>query len=67
VHWRYELPLKRTTKCHIQKLLAQRHDQILKGWLRYVENINGERKIYGMSLIGCEVGNEKGSNDLVKY
>jgi hypothetical protein len=49
VRWRYEWPLKRTTKWHVQKLLARRQQQVLKRWLRYVKNLNGEGKRSGRS------------------
>jgi hypothetical protein len=38
---------------------------VLKRWLRYVENLNGEGKRSGRGLVGCQVGNVKGSIDLV--
>jgi hypothetical protein len=38
---------------------------VLKCQLRYLENISGEGKRYGRSLIGFQVGNVKGSVDLV--
>jgi hypothetical protein len=39
--------------------------KVLKRWLRYVENLNGEGKRSGRSLIGFQVGNVKGSVDLI--
>jgi hypothetical protein len=65
VHWRYEWPLKRTTKWPVQKLLARGKQQVLKRWLRYAENLSDEGKRSGRGLIGFQVGNEKGSVDLV--
>jgi hypothetical protein len=45
VHWRYEWPLKRKVKWHVQKLLARGQQQELKRWLRHVENLSDtERK-----------------------
>jgi hypothetical protein len=63
--WRYEWPLKRTTKCHVWKLLARGQQQVLKRWLRYVGNLSDEGKRCGKSLIGFQVSNEKGSMDLI--
>jgi hypothetical protein len=40
---------------------------VLRRWLRYVKNLNGEGKRSGRNLIGFEVGNEKGSVDLVNF
>jgi hypothetical protein len=57
--------LKRITKWLVQKLLASRQHQVLKRWSRYVENLNGEGRRSGKSLIGIQVGNEKGSVDLL--
>jgi hypothetical protein len=34
VHWRYEWPLKRKAKWHVQKLLARRQQQVMRRWLR---------------------------------
>jgi hypothetical protein len=49
------------------KLLARRKQQVLKRWLRYVENLNGEGKRSGRGLVGFQVGNEKGSVDLINF
>jgi hypothetical protein len=51
VHWRYEWPLKRTTKWHVQMLLAQRQQHVLKRWLRYVVKTSmvRERDLGGFS------------------
>jgi hypothetical protein len=65
VHWRYECPLKRTTKTHVRKLLDRRKQQVLKRWLRYVEILNGEGKRSGRILIGFQVGNKEESSDLI--
>jgi hypothetical protein len=65
VHWRYEWPLKRTTRWPVQKLLARRQQQVLKRWLRHAENLSHKGKRSGKSLIDFQVGNEKGSVDLV--
>jgi hypothetical protein len=35
--------------------------------LRYAKNLNGEGKRSGIGLIGFQVGNEKGSVDLVNF
>jgi hypothetical protein len=40
VHWRYEWPLKRRVKWHVQKLLARRKQQVLRRWLREVETLS---------------------------
>jgi hypothetical protein len=65
VRWRYEWPLRRTTKWTIRKLLAQNQQQVLRRWLRHVENLIDEGKRSGRGLEGCQVGNNKGSMDLV--
>jgi hypothetical protein len=67
VHWRYEWPLKRTTRWHVQKLLARRQQQMLKRWLRHAENLGHKGKRSGKDLAGCQVGNESGSVDLIKF
>jgi hypothetical protein len=59
VHWRYEWPLKRTTKWPVQKLLVKRKQQVLKRWLRHAENLSHKGKRSGRGLIGFQVGNEK--------
>jgi hypothetical protein len=56
VHWRYEWPLKRKAKWHVQKLLARRQQQVLKRWLRHVENLSDEGKRSGRGLIDCPGG-----------
>jgi hypothetical protein len=38
---------------------------VLRRWLRYVENLSGKGKRSGRNLIGCQVGNVKGSVDLI--
>jgi hypothetical protein len=65
VCWRYEWPLKRTTKWPVRKLLARNQQQVLRRWLRHAENLSGEGKRSGRNLIGFQVGNVKGSVDLV--
>jgi len=65
VHWRYEWPLKRKVIWHVQKLLTQSQQQVLKRWLRHVENINDEGKRYDRYLIDLQVGNDKRSFDLI--
>jgi hypothetical protein len=67
VRWRYEWTLKRKAKWLVQKLLVKTQQQVLKRWLRYVENLNDEGKRYGKGLVGCQVGNEKGLMDLVNF
>jgi hypothetical protein len=50
VRWRYEWPLKRKSKWHVQKLLARRQQQVLKRWLRHVENLSDEGKRSGREV-----------------
>jgi hypothetical protein len=59
--------LKRTTRWHVQKLLARRKKWVLKRWLRHVENLSHKTNKSDKSLIDCQVGNDKGSMDLVNY
>jgi hypothetical protein len=40
---------------------------VLKIWLRYDENLSDEGKRSRRGPIGFQVGNEKGSVDLVNY
>jgi hypothetical protein len=40
VHWRYECPLDRKEKWPVQKLLARKKQQELRGWLRELENLS---------------------------
>jgi hypothetical protein len=40
VHWRYECPLNRKEKWHVQKLLARKKQQELRRWLRELENLS---------------------------
>jgi hypothetical protein len=40
VHWRYEWPLNRKVKWHVQKLLARKQQQELRKWLRHVETLS---------------------------
>jgi hypothetical protein len=51
VRWRYEWPLKRKSRWHVQKLLARRKQQVLKRWLRHVENLSDEGKRSGRDLV----------------
>jgi hypothetical protein len=57
--------LKRTTRWPVQKLLARRKQQRLKRWPRKAETLSHKGKRSGKSLIDFQVGNEKGSMDLV--
>jgi hypothetical protein len=59
--------LKRIAKWSIYKLLVKRHQQVLKRWLRYAENLSDEGKRSGKGLVGFHVGNEKGSVDLANF
>jgi len=54
------------SKWHVQKLLARGKKHVLKRWLRYAKKLSGEGKISSRGLIGFQVGNHKGSVDLVK-
>jgi hypothetical protein len=65
VHWRYEWPLKRTTNGLFRSCWPERKQQRLKRWLRHAENLSHKGKRSGKSLIDCQVGNEKGSVDLI--
>jgi hypothetical protein len=65
VRWRYEWPLKREAKWPLQKLLTRIQQQMLRRWLRHVENFSDEGKRSGRGLVGFQVGNEKGSMDLI--
>jgi hypothetical protein len=67
VRWRYEWPLKRAAKWPVWNLLARRKQQVLKRWLRYDENLSVEGKISGRGPAGFQVGNEKGSVDLINF
>jgi len=53
VHWRYEWPLKRKTRWPIHKLLDRRKKNMLKRWLRHLENLSDERKRFGRGLVDC--------------
>jgi hypothetical protein len=46
--------------------LARRQQKVLKWWLRHAKNFIDEGKIFGRGLVDFQVGNEKGSIDLVK-
>jgi hypothetical protein len=39
---------------------------MLKRWLRHAKNLFHKRKRSGKGLVDCEVGNEKGSVDLIE-
>jgi hypothetical protein len=65
VHWRYEWPLKRTTKWHVQNLLARGKQQRLKRWLRHAENLSHKGKRSGKGLVDFQVSKVKGSVDLI--
>jgi hypothetical protein len=55
VHWRYKWTVKRKVKWRIKNLLARRNQQILRRWLREVENLidTEDRVVYICEL---EVG-----------
>jgi hypothetical protein len=40
---------------------------MLKRWLRYTESLSGEGKRYCRGLVDFQVGNEKGSGDIINY
>jgi hypothetical protein len=40
VHWRYEWPLNKKSKWHVQNFLARKQQQELKKWLRYAESLS---------------------------
>jgi len=40
---------------------------VLKMWLRHVENLSDEGKRSGRDIIGCHVGNEKISVDVINF
>jgi hypothetical protein len=44
VHWTYEWPLKRKAKWHVQKFLARRQQQVMRKWLRHVENLSDTKE-----------------------
>jgi hypothetical protein len=70
VHWRYEWPLNRKEKWHVQKLLARKQQQVVRRWLRHVENLSDteEEMVY---ICEPEVGRtlsdeeERSSKDLI--
>jgi hypothetical protein len=45
--------------------LSREKQQVLKRWLRYDGNLSDEGKRSGRGIVGFQVGNEKGSMDLV--
>jgi hypothetical protein len=47
--------------------LAKRKQQILKRWLRHVENLGHKENRSRKILIDFQVGNEKGLVDLIDY
>jgi hypothetical protein len=51
----------------VQRLLARRQQQVLKRWLRHVENLSDQGKRSGRGLVDFQVGNEKGSVDLINF
>jgi hypothetical protein len=53
VHWRYEWPLKRTSKWLVQNLLARRQQHMLKRWWRHAKNLGHKGKRSRKSLIDC--------------
>jgi hypothetical protein len=65
VHWRYEWPLKTIAKWSCSEVVGQREETCAKMWLRHAENLSNEGKRYGKGHVGCQVGNGKGSVDLV--
>jgi hypothetical protein len=65
VRWRYEWPLKRTTKWKFHRLLVRGKQQRLKIWLRVDENLSHKGKRSGKDLVDFQVGNVKRSVDLV--
>jgi hypothetical protein len=40
VHWRYEWPLNRKAKWHVQNLLAKKQQQKLRKWLSYAKSLS---------------------------
>jgi hypothetical protein len=40
VHWKYEWPLKKKEKFHVEKLLTEKQQHVLKRWLRHAENLS---------------------------
>jgi hypothetical protein len=53
MHSRYEWPLKRTTKWPVQKLLTRRKKNMLRRWLRHVENLSDKGRRSYRGLVGC--------------
>jgi hypothetical protein len=43
--WVYEWPMKTKIKWLVRGLVARRHQRLLKGWLRHVENLNGPEEM----------------------
>ena len=58
VHWRYEWPLNRKAKWHVEKLLARKQQQAVRRWLRYAENLS---KTEEELIFICEPESEKPS------
>jgi hypothetical protein len=44
VHWRYEWPIKRKVKWHVDKLFSRREPQVLKRWLGHIEDLSETNK-----------------------
>jgi hypothetical protein len=58
--WVYEWPMKKPkVKCPVKGLMVRRQQRLLKGWLRYVENLNGPEEMVQM----CEPETRRGLND----
>jgi hypothetical protein len=61
--WRYEWPLRRRARWPIQQLLDRRQQQVLRMWLRKVENLSDEEeKISVRDLMRCQEGRSENSN-----
>ena len=61
------MPLKRTTKWHVQNLLAREQQWGLKRSLRHTEALSHKGKRYGKGIVNFQLGNETGSMDLINY
>jgi hypothetical protein len=40
---------------------------MLRRWLRHAENLSDDGRRSSRGLVGCQVGNEKGSIDLIDF
>jgi hypothetical protein len=49
------------------EFVDQKKKQMLRRWLRHAENLSDDRRISSRGLVGCQVGNEKGSVDLIDF